>query len=135
MPNNGDNEWGVSFGRIMFLNRILESHRNVTILERHDDIVFEIERSKQGDTLSIICVDPYTASVELILRILQDFPNINIIFIGGKWAGYTHEAYEMCVDGNIGIYNAGDLTGALFKNEYWNYEKLDEDGEPIKSFH
>lgn len=135
MSGNGSNEWGVSFSRITFLQRILDSHKNVAVLGRHDDVVFEIQRIKQGDRLTIVCVDPYTASLELVMRIVAAFSSVKIIFVGGKWAGYTQEAYDFCQARRIGIYNAGELAGGLHKNDYWTYEKLDDEGHPTKSIH
>ncbi|RVG28639.1 hypothetical protein [Sinorhizobium meliloti] len=111
--NNGKNDFDVTFGRISFLQKILEGHENVTILSRHDDIVFEIERSEQGDQLSIVCVDEYSASLEVVMRVVNQFPETNIIFVGGKWNGYTDEARTFCKENGIGIYNAKGLSGAL----------------------
>jgi hypothetical protein len=133
MTNNGENNWGVSFSRITFLQRILDSHRNVAVLGRHDDIVFEIQRIQQQDKLTVVCVDPYTASLELVMRIVQAFPEVKIIFVGGKWAGYTQEAYDFCQERQIGLYNAGEISGGLHKDAYWNYEKIDDKGNSTKS--
>lgn len=133
MGANGENDWGVSYSRITFLQRILDTHANVAVLDRHDDIVFEIQRFKQDDKLTIICVDPYTASLELVMRIVQAFPLVNIIFVGGKWAGYTQEAYDFCQQRKIGIYNAGELAGGLHKNAFWDYEKIDDEGRSTRS--
>jgi hypothetical protein len=57
------------------------------------------------------------------MRVVEAFPDVDIIFIGGKWAGYTDDAYEFCQGRQIGIYNAGTLAGALRKDEYWKYGK------------
>jgi hypothetical protein len=133
MSGNGDNAWGVSFSRITFLQRILDTHTNVVVLDRHDDIVFEIQRIRQQDNLTIVVVDPYTASLELVMRIVQAFPTVKIIFVGGKWAGYTKEAYDFCQERKIGIYNAGELAGGLHNDAYWAFEKIDDKGNPTKS--
>ncbi len=84
MSGNGQNDWGVSYSRITFLERILGSHTNVGVLARHDDIAFEIRQIRQQDQLTVVCVDPYTASLELVMRIVHAFPTVNIIFVGGK---------------------------------------------------
>lgn len=135
MSGNGKNDWGVSYSRITFLEKILDTHTNVAVLGRHDDIVFEIRRIRQKDELTIVCADPYTASLELVMRIVQAFPTVKIIFVGGKWAGYTREAYDLCQEHRIGIYNAGELSGGLHKDAYWTYEKFDDEGNSTKSIH
>jgi len=133
MSGNGTNAWGVSYSRITFLQTILDSHKNVSFLGRHDDVIFEIQRLKQGDRLTVFCIDAYSASLELVMRILAAVPSTNIIFVGGKWAGYTQEAYDFCVERHVGIYNAGELAGALWKDAYWTYEKFDDEGHSTKS--
>ena len=135
MSSNGQNAWGVSFSRIMFLDRILRQHPNVEVLERHDDVAFEV-RFKRGDRqTTVVCVDPYTASLELVQRVIDSFPNVGIIFVGGKWAGWTQEAYGYCQERGIGIYNASGMTGALHKGEFWNYVGTDSDGNSTNSIH
>ncbi|RZJ19547.1 MAG: hypothetical protein EON91_00450 [Brevundimonas sp.] len=131
--NNGENDYGVSFGRIMFLQKIIESNDAVVITSRHDDIVFEIDRPKFGDHLTVVCIDTYTASLEQVMRIVSDFPNANIIFVGGKWNGYTREAFDFCVSKKIGLYNAGEISGGLYRKDFWSYEKFDEEGETLRT--
>jgi len=130
---NGANDFGVSFGRIMFLQQVLSTHSNVTVLGRHDDIVFDIRRNRQGDVLSVVCVEAYSASLELVMRVVQTFPEVAVIFVGGKWNGYTREAYEFCEEHKIGIYNAGEIAGGLHSDSFWNYEKLDDEGNLARS--
>jgi hypothetical protein len=103
------------------------------VLSRHDDIVFQIQRVRQQDQLTVVCVDAYTASLELVMRVVQAFPTVNIIFVGGKWAGYTQEADDFCQERQIGIYNAGELAGGLHRDAYWTYEKFDDEGNSTKS--
>jgi hypothetical protein len=133
MSGNGANDWDVAYSRITFLERVLSSHPNIASFSRHDDIVFEIHRRQQGDRLTVVCVDPYTASLEFVMRVVTEFPSVNIIYVGGKWAGYTQDAYDFCQQRKIGIYNAGELAGGLQKDAFWRYEKFDSDGNSTKS--
>lgn len=133
MSNNGKNDWGVSYSRITFLQQILDTHPNVEVLGRHDDIVFEIRRKREGDELTVVCIEEYTASLELVMQVVQAFPSVKIIYVGGVWNGYTQEAYDFCQEHQIGLYNAGELAGGLHKKTYWNYEKRDKEGNPTKS--
>lgn len=131
--NNGQNGYGVTFGRIMFLQKILESHPDVVIRSRHDDIVFEVDRPRQRDSLTVVCLDEYTVSLEVAMRAVAEFPNVSVIFVGGKWNGYTRDAFEFCKQRKIGIYNAGELAGGLFRDDFWSYEKIDEEGNSLRS--
>jgi hypothetical protein len=116
---NGQNEWGVGFSLIMFLDKIVGGHTNVVSHRRYHDIVFDLVRKEQGDTLTVVCINEYTASLDVVMRVIEAFPSVNIIFIGGKWNKFTREAAEYCMERQIGICNSGDLAIALRKNKYW----------------
>jgi hypothetical protein len=132
--NNGSNDFGVAFSQIMFLERILGSHENVRQLYRHDDIVFEIERVNQMDALTIVCVEAYSVSEELVARVVEAFPSANVIYYGGKWNGATKEATEFCRDRNIGLYNAGTFAPAIRHKDFGRGPKQDDDsGDPSNS--
>lgn len=122
---NGKNDFGVAFSQIMFLKKILETHENVIILSRHDDIVFEISRGKQMDELTVVCVDAYSVSEELVTRVVSSFPTVNVIYFGGKWNGATSEARDFCKARHIGLYNAGELALALRHEDFGRGLKWD----------
>lgn len=120
MSNNGSNDWGVEWCNIQFLERILNSHDNIIIESRHDDIIFEVVRRRQGDNLRIVCINKYSVSVSDVMRAMDEFGPINVIYYGGKWNGHTSEAEALCNENRIGIYNAGGLAPALRRDRYWN---------------
>lgn len=128
MSGNGSNDWGVSFGSIKFLEQILMSHNNVEILDRHDDIVFEIRRKKQGDALRVLCIEKYAASTLDVRRAMQEFGPLNVIYIGGKWNSPTPDAQALCNENRIGIYNAGGISAAIRRDQYWHEPEKDEAG-------
>ena len=127
--SNGSNDWGVTFGRISWLGEALESHRNVLRVMRHDDVIFEVTRVK-GSSLTIICLDEYALGVAVLRRIDREFSRVNFIYVGGNWNGYTPEAKERCVSRQIGLYNASEISGALWKDDFWTYVKKDDKGNP-----
>ena len=79
----------------------------------------------------LICLDKYTLGESLVHRALQEFPEVNFISVGGNWNGYTREAKQLCLSKNIGLFNSSELTGALWKNEFWLYHQRDDEGNPI----
>lgn len=113
--SNGNNDFGVTFSQIMFLEKILKLHENVQILGRRDDIVFEIARRHQGDMLTIVCLNEYSAGQEVIEQVLERWPQVNLIYVGGKWNKPTKEAEKFCDERGMGIHNAGTLAPALRK--------------------
>lgn len=131
---NGENSWGISFGRIMFLDQILRSHDNMSQVDRRDDLIFEVTRKKQKDELVIFCGDSYAFSETQVRRVLEEFEEIDVIYVGGKWNGYTKEAKDLCDKKGIGIFNAGEINGALWKDDAASYYRVDEDGDPDYAF-
>jgi hypothetical protein len=129
--SNGRNDWGVSFAHISWFERLLRSHSNVGQVTRHDDLVFEIDRKAQGDHLTVFCCNEYTMGLTSVHRAIHEFGPQNIIYIGGGWCGYTREAKQFCFDSKIGLYVTDEMSGALWKDEYWDYFQKDRDGNPI----
>lgn len=119
MNDNGDNAYGVTFGRIMFLQKIIEGHNNVESFERHHDLAFDVTRVQQRDTLQIICVDEYVLSDAMARQIWSDFPTVNMIFVGGKWNRTSTPAGAFCKSKQIAVCNAGTINAALLKTRYW----------------
>jgi len=120
----------VSFSRISWLDKVLRSHRNVASVDRHDDIIFELERRSSEDHLRLICCDEYALGLLVVQRALAEFSPLHIISSGGNWTGYTPEAKEYCLQARIGLFNSTELNGALWKADFWTYHKVDEDGNP-----
>lgn len=119
MANNGTNAYDVTFGRIMFLEKIISGHQNVAAFDRHDDLAFDVVRLDQGDNVQVLCVDEYVLSEAMARQIINDFPNVGIIFVGGKWNSASGDARAYCCARKIAICNAGDINAKLSKTRYW----------------
>lgn len=130
MSKNGSNNWGVSFARVSWLEKLLRNHGNTASLSRHDDLVFEIVRKQQRDQISIVCLDEYTMGLTAVQRVIHEFGKPSIIYIGGGWCGYTEQAKHFCIAERIGLYVTDEMSGALWATDYWAYHKRDKDGNP-----
>lgn len=119
MHDNVVNAYGVTFGRITFLQKIVEGHDNVKSFSRHDDIVFDLDREKKGDNIQVVCVDEYVLSDAMARQVWQDFPSVDIIFVGGKWNHTSTPASDFCKSKRIAICNAGNVNAVLLKTRYW----------------
>lgn len=131
MTNNGSNTWDVSYSHIAWFERLLTTHPNVSACFRHDDIVFEVDRERQRDHLTIVCCNEYTMSLTMVHRALHEFGPLSLIYIGGGWCSYTGEAKEFCLESKIGLYVTDEMSGALWRNDFWSYVKKDKDGNPV----
>jgi hypothetical protein len=130
---NGSNNFGVAFHQIVWIERLLRQHPNVVVVERTRDIVFNIDR-KRLPAIQLVCLNEYTCGIARVLEVLDTFPGTNLIYVGGVWNGYTSEAKEYRLDAHIGLYNTGEMNGALYQNDFWAYHKKDKDGNPIYPF-
>lgn len=128
--NNGTNAWGVSYSRIAWLENAIKTHDNVSNLLRHDDIIMEVSRCS-GCPITLICLDEYTLGESGVRRVMLEFPNVNFISVGGNWNGYTPEAKHLCLSSKMGLFNSSELTGAIWRDDFWNYHRKDEDGNPV----
>jgi hypothetical protein len=103
-------------------------------VERDKDILFTIQRKNQRDLLNILCCDEYAFGVTLLSRGIAEFGQLNIIYVGGAWHGYTQQAKEECLRQKIGLYNAQELAGGLWRDDYWAYNRKDDDGNPVFAY-
>lgn len=129
---NGSNDFDVTFPQIKFLLRVLNNHNAIESVERRNDIQFDIANS-QGNKLRLVCVNEYTCGLARVLEVLETFPGTNIIYVGGDWNGYTMQAKEYCIESGIGLFNSSEISGALFREDYWRYHKRDKEGNPVYS--
>lgn len=134
MSGNGTNAWNVSFAQISWLQRLLENHGNVENLSRSNDIIFTIVRRVQKDTLRISCLNEYTMSLSDTVRALDEFGRLDIIYVGGGWCGYSMDAKQYCLDQRIGLYVTNEMSGGLWKDEYWNQHQRDDKGNTVYDF-
>ena len=126
---NGSNLFGVSFAQIKWIEGVIKKHPNTNIVTRKNDIVFEISRHR-GRDVSLVCLEEYTCGLARVYEALDAFPDASILYVGGVWNGYTREAKEFCIEAQIGLYNTGEINGALHHDEFWKYYKRDKYGNP-----
>ncbi len=131
---NGNNAWKVSFAQISWLQEKLKGHPNIGSVARCKDILFSVARSRQGDQLQVLCCDEYVMGISAVHRALAEFEKLDIIYIGGGWNKYTKQAKDFCLSARIGLYNTNEMTGALWKDEFWAYHKTSDKGDPTYFF-
>lgn len=134
MSANGSNSWDVSYAHISWFERLLTTHANVSDVQRHDDLVFEVNRKTQGDQLTVFCCNEYTMGLTMVQRAIHEFGRISLIYIGGGWCGYTEQAKAFCLESKIGLYVTEEMSGALWATAYWSYHRKNKDGNPIYNY-
>jgi hypothetical protein len=122
-------DWYVAPSRIGWLDHALVNHNNIAAVSKRDNLVSDVVRN-DGVELVVICQDEYAFGEAVLERILKKYPDVNFIYIGGNWNGYTPAAKELCLDRKIGLYNSSELSGGLWKKQFWDYLKKDDKGNP-----
>ena len=130
---NGENDFGISYSRIAWLERALSLHDNVADVIRDQDIVFQVRRTR-GPSLQIVCLDEYACGIGRVYEALEAFPGTNFLYVGGNWNGYTTDAKEYCLANKIGLYNSSEITGAIHRDDHWAYHQKDREGNPSYPF-
>lgn len=118
--SNGSNAFGVSFAHICFLERLLGGHPNIVDVARLNDIQFDIVRER-GGPVRLVCVNEYTCGLARVFEVQAAFPDVSLIYVGGVWNGYTGDAKQHCIDAQIGLFNAKEVSGALHRGDFWRY--------------
>lgn len=121
---NGSNDFGVSFAQISWLDRLLSAHPNVVEVTRSKDIQFDIVRER-GGPIRLVCLNEYACGLARVFEAQEAFPGVNLIYVGGVWNSYTGDAKRHCRDAQMGLFNAKEITGALHRNDFWNYVRKD----------
>lgn len=122
--SNGSNDFGVSYAQISFLDRLLANHPNLVGVTRTNDIQFDIVRER-GGPIRLVCLNEYACGLARVFEIQAVFPDVNFIYVGGVWNSYTRDAKRHCTDAQIGLFNAKEITGALYLNDFWRYVRAD----------
>lgn len=127
--SNGSNDFGVTLPQIRWISQVLSNHVNVSSVSRTVDIQFDVKRSRGAD-IRLVCLNEYTCGLARVYEVLETFPGTNLVYVGGNWNGYTQEAKEFCLASSLGLYNSGEINGALHKDTFWSYHHKDKDGNP-----
>lgn len=126
-----NNNWDIMPSHVVFFEKMLSQHTAVADFVREKDICFVV-RKLDGVTIRIVIVDRYVLGKVDLINIIDEFPDVNMVFVSGTWNHYTREAKEYGLDRQIGVYHPAEFFGALLKgNEFWNFVKKDKNGDPI----
>ena len=108
------NNWNVEYCRITFLERVLKNHENIINLNRSKDILFTFNRMKQNDSLKVLCLDSYVFGENDLYKVLEEFPDVDIICIGSMWNCYTPDAKKVALQKKLGLYRIDELKGGIY---------------------
>jgi hypothetical protein len=116
---------------IKFMENVLKSHSKVTSLERISDCYYLIKRSSNLSDIRLLITDVYTIGTADLIEQKNAYPEMNAILTVSSWNGYTKSVKNDAKKERIGIFVPRELLGALNIDEFWNYIKTDNEGEPI----
>ncbi len=89
---------------------------------------------KENDSLNVLCLDSYVFGENDLYKVLEEFPNVNIICIGSVWNRYTREAKKLALEKKLGLYRVDEIKGGIHFDNFWLYHKKDDEGNPTYCF-
>ena len=118
---------------IYIRDNILRKSTNIDSLkEDYDNATFTITRKRTRDTFILLCLDEYTLTLGKLMHAMKNIPNLGMVYLGGGWNACTREAKDYALENKISIVVTGELHGAIQKDDYWNFYKVDEDGNKVE---
>lgn len=128
------NEWDVSYATIKFVERALATHSAVQSFSRERDILFRIDRTGGRTPVVAVLIGRYVIGQADVMKVMADYPDVDIIFANGNWCGYTEEAKELGLSNGVGVFHMGEFFGALHHSEFVQYTLKNHKGEPTYSY-
>src|SRR4051812_33189743 len=71
--SNGENNWNVGYGAIVFMEQVLNSHTAVESFERINDIRFLIQRRNEMSGVNAVLVEQYEFGIAAFYAVLKEF--------------------------------------------------------------
>lgn len=116
---------------IVFLEDRLRSHTKVECFEKTDDYCYLIKRRLGLRDIELLITDLYTIGIADLIEQKNNYPKMNAMLTISSWNGYTKSVKDEAKKEHIGIFVFSEFLGALNYDEFWNYIKKDNEGEPI----
>lgn len=121
---NGQNPFGVSYGAISFVEKVLRGAKGVFSFRRVDDIRFNISFETMENRLgvpnstydvSVVISDAYRFSAALLTELHDAFPDVSVFALTGDWCKYTDEAESMARVMGIRLLSSREFIGCLHR--------------------
>lgn len=109
------NKYNVPFSTITWFMKALSGHKNISRVEREDDIIFCVELYN-GEEYRILLLNEYVLGVETLIRAQDDFNNFDFVVNGGDWNRCTGEVRSYGKENKIGVFMPREFFGALHNN-------------------
>ncbi len=116
---------------IQFFEKVLRTHGKVSRFRKRDAQVFEIERDGISSSIVVLLTDLYTVGLADVVQAQDVVDDLDCIVTMSNWNGYTREGKEHAKEHRIGLFLLSEFMGSLWKKDFWDYVKLDENGRPI----
>jgi hypothetical protein len=130
----GQNDWNVSYATIQFVESGLAGHTAVESFTREQDIVFRIARTGRRTPIMAVLINRYVIGQADVMKVMADFPGVQLIFAHGNWCGYTREAKEYGLENDVGVFEMSEFLGALHHSDFLRYAKKDHKGISTHSY-
>lgn len=123
--------WKPRKEHLKFFERVLNGHSKVSRFSKRDPQVFDVERREDLGSLVVLLTDLYSVGLADVIQAQDMVAGLNCIVTVSNWNGYTQDGKEYAKEHQIGLFVLSEFMGALWRRDFWEYVKLDDDGKPI----
>ncbi|WP_342536518.1 hypothetical protein [Sporosarcina sp. FSL K6-3508] len=116
---------------VVFLEDRLRSHSKVEEYKKISDYYYLIKRRPGLRNIKLLITDLYTIGMADFIEQKNNYPEMNAMLTISSWNGYTPSVKNEAKKEQIGIFVLAEFLGAINFDEFWNYIKEDNEGEPI----
>src|SRR3546814_8456968 len=72
-------------------------------------------------SLRLFICECYAFGVADYIETTGKLGHLDLVIINSAWCGYSPDAKRYCRDESVGLFEIGELMGALPRADYWNY--------------
>jgi len=123
---NAENNWGVTWSAISFVERVLSSHTAVDSFTRVNDIQFIIVRRGDHPDVNAVLVDDYMLGEATVYAILEEFDDVTAVVNNGTWNHIALDWRDFAKRTGVVVLEMADFLGALNVKELAKYTTHEE---------
>src|SRR3546814_12258728 len=121
MPGFSDQfPWPSYYGNYDYFENRMARHQKVAELTAEGDGVYRLRRTR-GDVLRLFICECYAFGVADYIETTGKLGHLDLVIINSAWCGYSPDAKRYCREESVGLFEIGELEGALRRDDSWTY--------------
>ncbi len=104
-------------------NNVFKGHDKIKCFEKISSQLYKIIRNNYNDELIVFLDNEYTVGTSEVDKILNLYPNVDIIIAAYFINDYTEHAKKTARQRNVGLFRPREFFGAINRKDFWNYDR------------